>query len=75
MTIIFDPHYPKKVLAFNYHGFTIEICIDEEEDLITYSAWVGHEYGWAMTTPAAKSRVQAIREAKKWVDLKRKARE
>ncbi|WP_150107065.1 hypothetical protein [Halothece sp. PCC 7418] len=72
MTIIFDPHYPKKVLAFSYYDFTIEICIDEDEDGITYSAWIGYDYGWAMATPAANTKNQAIREAKKWVDLKRK---
>lgn len=70
MTLILDPHYPKKVISFSYHDFTIDICIDTEDDLITYSAWVGYEYGWAMTTPAATTRVQAIREAKKWVDQK-----
>lgn len=69
MTIILDPHYPKKVLSFAYHGFTIKVCIDEEDE-ITYSAWVGYEYGWAMVIPAAKTRVQAMRAAKKWVDLR-----
>ncbi len=69
MTLILDPHYPKKVLSFPYHGFTIEVCVDEEDE-ITYSAWVGYEYGWAMATPAAKTRVEAMREGKKWVDVK-----
>lgn len=70
MTIIFEPNYPKKVLSFVYHGFEIQICIDEEEEITTYSAWVGYDYGWAMVTPAAKTRRQAIREAKKWADLR-----
>jgi len=70
MTIILDPNYPKKILAFSYQGFDIEICIDEEEEMITYSAWIGYDYGWAMATPATKTRGQAIREAKAWVNRK-----
>lgn len=68
--MIIDPNYPKKILSFTYRGFQIEICIDEEEDPITYSAWIGYDYGWAMAIPAAKTRRQAIQEGKKWVDWK-----
>jgi len=70
MTIILDPHYPKKILAFTYRGFEIEITIDEEEEGITYAAWIGYKYGWAMATPAEKNKNQALRKAKQWVDLK-----
>jgi len=72
MTIIIDPDYPKKILSFTYRGFDIHINIDDKEEgeAITYSAWVGHHYGWAMATPAVRSRTQAIRIAKQWVNLK-----
>lgn len=71
MTIIIDPDYPKKILSFPYRGFVIEINIDDkEDDSITYSTWVGHNYGWAMATPAANSRTEAIRKGKQWVDFK-----
>lgn len=70
MTIIIDPDYPKKILSFTYRGFDIEIDIDDKEEgeEITYSAWVGHDYGWAIATPAVKNRSEAIRLAKHWVD-------
>lgn len=71
MTTIFEPNYPKKILSFPYCGFEIQICIDEEDNWVTYSAWVGYDYGWAMAIPVAKTRRQAIQAAKKWVDLKR----
>lgn len=71
MTIIINPDYPKTILSFSYQGFTIEINIDDKnEETITYSSWVGYDYGWAMATPAAKSRAEAIREGKRWVDVK-----
>lgn len=73
MGIILDPHYPKKILSFNYQGFDIEISIDEEEGEITYAAWVGYDYGWAMATPIAMSRSEAIRKAKQWVETKLKS--
>lgn len=73
MGIILDPHYPKKILSFNYRGFDIEISIDEEEEEITYASWVGYDYGWAMATPAVSSRSEAIRQAKQWVETRLKS--
>lgn len=72
MTIILDPDYPKKILAFTYRGFDVHINIDDKEEgeEITYSAWVGYDYGWAMATPAVKKRSHAIRAAKQWVDIR-----
>ncbi len=71
--MILEPHYPKKILSFNYQGFDIEISIDEEEEEITYAAWIGYDYGWAMATPLARSRSEAIRKAKQWVETKLKS--
>jgi len=72
MTIIIDPDYPKKIFSFTYRGFDIEIDIDDKEEgeAITYAAWVGHHYGWAIATPAVNSRSKAIQIAKQWVDRK-----
>jgi len=71
MTIIIDPHYPKKILAFTDRGFEIEISVDEdEEEGITYTAWIGYDYGWAMATHAETTKNQALRKAKRWVDMK-----
>ncbi|WP_222597835.1 hypothetical protein [Euhalothece natronophila] len=68
--MILEPHYPQKVLSFDYRGFDIKITIDETDDEITYAAWIGYDYGWAMATPAAKSRSEAIQKAKQWTDTK-----
>ncbi len=70
MTIIIDAHYPKKILAFRDRGFDIEITIDDEEDGVTYAAWIGYDYGWAIATPAERTKNQALQKAKQWIDQK-----
>jgi len=66
--IIPDPDYPHIVLAFDYRGWKIEIDQGELDGQVTYAVWVNYDQGCAMAVPFARSRTEAIRRARKWID-------
>ncbi|MGF1458293.1 MAG: hypothetical protein ACFBSG_04635 [Leptolyngbyaceae cyanobacterium] len=68
--MIIDPHYPNIILAFAYRESKIEIEKTQWEGVTAYAAWVSHETGTAVAVPKAWTRIEAIQQAKQWVDRK-----
>ena len=68
--MIIDPHYPHVVLACPYREFMIEVEQTVWNDVTTYAAWVNYETGSAVAVPKAWTRAEAIRQAKRWIDLR-----
>ena len=68
--MIIDPHYPHIVLKCPYREFTIEIEQTLWNDVITYVAWVNYDMGSAVAVPKARTRAEAIRRAKQWINRK-----
>jgi hypothetical protein len=67
---IADPDYINSVLAFSYHGLTIQITACQHQERTVYTAWVDYATGSAVAVPQADSRDQAIRRAKIWIQQK-----
>ncbi len=68
--MILDPHYPHIVFAFPYRGLNIEVEQSSENGQLIYSVWVNYATGTAVAVPQARTREDAIRRAKRWVDRK-----
>ncbi|PSB12227.1 hypothetical protein C7B62_03020 [Pleurocapsa sp. CCALA 161] len=63
------PHYPQIVLSFAYRNYTVEIDRDElDEGYCVYAAWVNHDQGCAVAVPCAMTTIDAVRQAKQWID-------
>ncbi|VEP17236.1 conserved hypothetical protein [Hyella patelloides LEGE 07179] len=67
-----EPHYPQIILSFAYRGFKVEIDRDELDGQFIYAAWVNHDRGCAVAVPRAMTTIDAIRQAKQWIDKKLK---
>jgi hypothetical protein len=67
-----DPDYPNIILSFNYRGFKIEIDRDEWQGQNIYAAWVNYDLGCAVAVPCALTSVEAVRNAKEWIDRRLK---
>lgn len=63
-----DPHYPKIILSFAYHGCKVEIDRDYADGHYIYAAWVSYERGCAVAVPSAVTSMDAIKKAKQWID-------
>jgi hypothetical protein len=64
-----DPHYPKIILSFFYRGCKVEIESDRFNGQEIYAAWVNYELGCAVAVPTAITRMEAVKKAKRWIDL------
>ncbi len=62
------PNYPQIILSFAYRGCKVEIDRDELDGHCIYAAWVNHERGCAVAVPFAMTSIDAIRQAKHWID-------
>ena len=63
-----EPHYPQIILSFAYRGCKVEIDQDELDGHCIYAAWVNHDQGCAVAVPYAMTTIDAIRQAKRWID-------
>ncbi|MCG8365888.1 MAG: DUF3787 domain-containing protein [Pseudanabaenales cyanobacterium] len=72
--MIIDPDYPHVVLSFTYRGFKIEIDQGQFEGQRSYAAWANYAKGCAVAVPFARTRTEAVRNAKEWVDRRLKTR-
>ncbi|NJN32623.1 MAG: hypothetical protein HC824_21050 [Synechococcales cyanobacterium RM1_1_8] len=64
------PHYPQIVLKFDYQGWNVEIEQDDEDGVITYSAWANSEHSSVVAVPCARSCKEAIARSKHWVQIR-----
>ena len=62
------PNYPQIILSFAYRGCKVEIDRDELDGHCIYAAWVNHERGCAVAVLFAMTSIDAIRQAKLWID-------
>ena len=62
------PNYPQIILSFVYRGCKVEIDRDESDGNCIYAAWVNHDRGCAVAVPHAATTIDAIRQAKQWID-------
>ena len=67
-----DPDYPNIVLAFMYRDFKIQIARDKWQGQDFYTAWAEYGLGSAVAVPFAMTTKLAIRNAKRWVDKRKK---
>ena len=67
-----DPDYPNIVLAFMYRDFKIQIARDRWQGQYFYTAWAEYSMGSAVAVPFAMTTKLAIRNAKRWVDKRKK---
>lgn len=63
-----NPDHPNIVLSFDYGSFTLELDESEHDGHKVYAVWANHAYGYAMVVPCARSRTEAIKKAKLWVE-------
>ncbi len=69
MTIM-KPSYPQIILSFAYRGCKVQIDRDKLDGHCIYAAWVNHDRGCAVAVPVAMTTMDAIRQAKQWIDTK-----
>jgi hypothetical protein len=63
------PNYPQIVLSFAYRDYKVEIDRDElDGGHYIYAAWVNHDQGCAVAVPCAMTTMDAVRQAKQWID-------
>ena len=67
-----DPDYPNVILAFVYRDFKIEIARDRSSGQDFYTAWANYSLGSAVAVPYAMTTKIAIRNAKRWVDTRKR---
>jgi hypothetical protein len=65
-----EPNYPKIILSFIYRGCKIEIDRLELDGKCVYAAWVNYDLGCAVAVPSAMTKLDAIKKAKRWIDIK-----
>ena len=63
-----NPDYPHIVLSFIYRGVRIDIDQGEFDGESIYTVWVDYDTGCAVAVPCTRSRMEAIKKAKKWVN-------
>lgn len=63
-----NPDYPHIVLSFIYRGVRIEIDQGELDGQCIYTVWVDYDTGCAVAVPCARSRMEAVKKAKTWVN-------
>ncbi len=63
-----NPNYPQVILSFVYRDCKVEIDRDETDGHYIYAAWVNHDRGCAVAVPCATTTIDAIRQAKQWID-------
>ena len=63
-----DPDFPRKVLSFSYRDWQLEVTRSLVADQVVYSVWASYDTGCAIAVPRAKTRDQAIRWGKRYVD-------
>ena len=63
-----NPDFPRKVWSFPYRSWRLEVTQSQFENQIVYSVWASHDTGCAIAVPRAKTREQAIRWGKRYVD-------
>jgi hypothetical protein len=68
--IMTEPNYPKIILSFIYRGCKIEIDRLKLDDRYVYAAWVNYDLGCAVAVPSAVTKIDAIKQAKRWIDAK-----
>lgn len=66
--VVLDPHYPHIVLRFDYRGFEVQIDRSVSEEAECYTAWANYATGCAIAVPNARSRTDAVKQAKAWID-------
>jgi len=66
--MVIDPDYPHIVLSFTYRGWCIQIDRGEWDGEVTYGAWANYDQGCAVAVPYARSRTEAVLQAKQWVN-------
>lgn len=69
-----EPDYPKIILSFAYRGAKIEIDRSEFDGRAVYAAWVSYDRGCAVAVPYAISSAEAVRRAKRWIDVQSQTR-
>ncbi|MGD1919924.1 MAG: hypothetical protein ACFCAD_14160 [Pleurocapsa sp.] len=67
--MMIEPNYPQIILSFAYRGCKVEIDRDElNEGHCIYAAWVNHDRGCAIAVINAVTIIDAVRQAKQWID-------
>ena len=70
--IFSDPDFPHVIWSFAYRGWQLEVDQSEDDGQILYAVWANHTTGCAVAVPAALTREEAIKRAKKYVDSRMK---
>ncbi|PSN20764.1 hypothetical protein C7271_00480 [filamentous cyanobacterium CCP5] len=68
--MILNPDYPHIVWSFTYRGWRLEIDQSAEEGQTLYAVWANHEAGCAVAVPCAFTQSEAIKRAKRYVDVR-----
>ena len=63
-----DPDYPNIVLAFPYRHCRIQLARARQGDREGYTVWVGYATGDAIAAPFCRTRLEAIRRGRRWID-------